>query len=147
MSSQFKVEQIDHIHVYVSNQREAARWYREVFGLEIVAEVEHWAADGPLTISSDGGNTSLALFDRKVAITERRSTIAFRVAGAGFLEFLNRLENLDLRDREGNRLTASDVYDHDLSFSVYFNDPDGNPFELTTYDYEEVAARLENVKR
>lgn len=29
-----------------------------------------------------------------------------------------------------------EAVDHDVSWSIYFTDPDGNPFEITTYDYE-----------
>jgi hypothetical protein len=39
-------------------------------------------------------------------------------------------------------VSAADVVDHDLSFSVYFTDPYGNRLELTTYDHGAVAAAL-----
>jgi predicted lactoylglutathione lyase len=32
--------------------------------------------------------------------------------------------------------------DHEKAYSVYFCDPWGNRYELTTYDRNEVAARL-----
>ena len=140
----FKVQQIDHIHVFVTDQREAARWYRENLGLEILTDYEHWAEDdGPLTISSDGGNTSLALFRKEGrAIGEVKNTIAFRVDADDFLLFLARLETFEMRDKNGNRVNASDVEDHGKSYSIYFCDPDGNPYELTTYDYQSVYDRL-----
>lgn len=142
--SDFRVEQIDHVHVYVTDQREAAEWYRKVLGLEVLKEYESWAADGPLTISSDGGSTSLALFKapEDALKSARRQTIAFRVGGAGFLDFLSRLDALEVMGAGGRRLRAGDVVDHDLSFSIYFTDPYGNPYELTTYDYEHVRERL-----
>ena len=39
--------------------------------------------------------------------------------------------------------------DHGESFSIYFADPWGNPFEVTSYDAEEIraAARVANPKR
>lgn len=145
-ASEFKVEQIDHVHVYVADRRAAAEWYSRVLGLEVVQEHESWADDddGPLTISSDGGSTSLALFRKRddAGQTARRQTIAFRVGGAGFLDFLLRLESVELACEDGRRLRAGDVVDHEYSFSVYFTDPDGNPYELTTYDYELVRERL-----
>ena len=103
-----------------------------------------WADDpnGPLSISPDGGNTELALFQRPCAVPPaQRATIAFRVGGAGFQAFLARLAEHPVYDREGQQVTAQDIVDHDKSFSVYFCDPDGNPYELTTYDYAEVAAK------
>ena len=143
--SQFKVAQLDHVHVYVADRAAAAAWYQRVLGLEAVAEFASWAADpdGPLTISPDGGNTELALFQRpNLAPPEHRATIAFRVDGAGFLAFLARLPEHPVYEREGRPVTARDVVDHEQSFSIYFCDPDGNPYELTTYDYAEVAAKL-----
>ena len=140
----FKVEAIDHIHVYVADQRAAAEWHRRVFGLEVVKEFEDWATDGPLTISSDGGRTSLALFNAapEMLPSARRQTIAFRVGGAGFLAFLKRLDTLEVTGANGRRLQAGDVVDHEHSFSVYFSDPDGNPYELTSYDYDFIREQL-----
>lgn len=139
----FRVEQIDHIHVFAPDQYEAAVWYEEVLGLEILPEHEDWATGGgPLTISSDGGNTSLAIFRREGGSGESKSTVAFRVSGEGFLAFLARLEELDVRDARNNRVTGADVVDHDKSFSIYFCDPYGNPYELTTYDYQYVSESL-----
>jgi catechol 2,3-dioxygenase-like lactoylglutathione lyase family enzyme len=100
--------------------------------------------DGPLTVSSDGGSTALALFraPEGAGRLARRQTVAFRVGGAGFLEFLHRLESLEVAGADGRRLGPGDVVDHDHCFSVYFKDPDGNPYELTTYDYDLVRRWL-----
>lgn len=140
----FKVEAIDHVHVYVADQRAAAEWHRRVLGLEIVEEYEDWATDGPLTISSDGGATSLALFNAapETLQSARRQTIAFRVGGEGFLAFLKRLDTLEVTGANGRPLQTGDVVDHEHSFSVYFSDPDGNPYELTSYDYDFIYERL-----
>lgn len=40
-------------------------------------------------------------------------------------------------------MSADDVVDHERSYSLYFTDPDGNWLELTTNDYEAVAAGRE----
>jgi catechol 2,3-dioxygenase-like lactoylglutathione lyase family enzyme len=142
--SNFKVEQIDHIHVYVPDQYEAAKWYKKVLGLEIVQEYEDWSNGGPLTISSDGGSTSLALFKGETKLNNR--VIAFRVDGKGFLTFLKQLSDYEIKTRDEKVLTARDVVDHDRSYSVYFNDPYGNPYELTTYDYSYVKDNLKNLE-
>ena len=94
--------------------------------------------------SSQPGSTSLALFRAKGGAGHviRRQTVAFRVGGAGFISFLRRLDALEVAGADGGRLRAGDVVDHGYCFSVYFKDPDGNPYELTTYDYDHVRERL-----
>lgn len=147
MSQQnFKVDQVDHIHVYVSDRYRAAEWYRQILGLEIHKPFEFWAEDpnGPLTITSDGGNTEIALFQRDPKVEKRFSTVAFRTNGEGFLIFLELLATNEVFDQNGVKVTANDVEDHEKSYSIYFNDPDGNPIELTTYDYDYVRERLKS---
>jgi catechol 2,3-dioxygenase-like lactoylglutathione lyase family enzyme len=62
-----------------------------------------------------------------------------RADGAGFIAFSKRASRLPLFDKR-RRPSAPRLQDHDQSLSLYFNDPDGNPVELTTY--EVIAARL-----
>ena len=65
MVARFRVLQIDHVELFVPDRREAADWYQRILGLEVVPEYQEWAAvpGGPLMISSDDGNTKLALFE------------------------------------------------------------------------------------
>jgi catechol 2,3-dioxygenase-like lactoylglutathione lyase family enzyme len=147
----FRVEQIDHVEVFVPDQYAAAAWYRRVLGLEILAEYEDWAPDGgPLMISSDGGRTMLALFagepqGRHAVVGLRR--VAFRVDAADFLQFLDRLERVPVYDAISAPVGRADVVDHDRAFSIYFCDPYGNPYEVTTYEYAPVAQRLAACRR
>lgn len=69
--------------------------------------------------------------------------VAFGTDADGFLSFLDRLKTLELTNRDGDPVTAADVVDHDLSYSLYFTDLDGNWLELTTNDHDAVAAELE----
>lgn len=115
------LEKIDHVHVFVRNRPEAEEWYSRVLGFHRVKALESWATPGgPLTL--ENGDAHLALFesDRGPA-----STVAFRVPGEKFLQWKRHLEDREL----GPRLA-----DHDLAWSLYFHDPDGNPYEITTYD-------------
>jgi catechol 2,3-dioxygenase-like lactoylglutathione lyase family enzyme len=135
----FRVDQIDHVELFVPDRHEAAAWYQRVLGLNVIAEYEHWAGDprGPLMISSDVGNTKLALFQgtpqgsRETAGFHR---VAFRVGAANFATFLDRLEALELVDDRGQPVTAAMVKDHGAARSIYFNDPFGHRLELTTYE-------------
>jgi catechol 2,3-dioxygenase-like lactoylglutathione lyase family enzyme len=141
----FRVTQIDHVEFFVPDQYEAANWYQHVLGLEIVAEYEEWAADGPLMITSEAGRTMLALFqgeprgDRPTAGFHR---VAFRVDGEGFIQFLTRLDQIAIFNREGERLMADQIFDHKKSWSIYFKDPYGHLLEVTTYDYDYVGQVL-----
>ena len=145
MTDSFRVQQIDHVEVFVPERYEAAVWYRDILGLHILTEHEHWAVEGgPLMISSDGGNTMVALFDGesngfRPAVGHRR--VAFRVDGPDFMRFLARSENR-VFDEQGQVISFLSPVDHQKSYSVYFCDPYGNRYEVTTYDYIQVHQQL-----
>ena len=138
---------IDHVELFVPNRREAAVWYGHVLGLSVVPGYEAWANDphGPLMISSDGGSTKLALFEgapQGDRPTAGFHLVAFRVDADGFLDFVRRLVELQLRDHRGRSVTRELVVDHDQAFSIYFSDPYGHRLEMTTYDHQQVRAAL-----
>lgn len=120
------LDRIDHIHVFVTDREVSEQWYREVLGLSRMPELESSAIDGgPLTVANEVGTIHLALFERKPQPS--RSTIAFGVTAPEFVAWRKHLEAaLDERPK---------VKDHELSWSLYFSDPDGNPYEITTYEY------------
>ncbi len=142
-SDAFSVAQIDHVEVFVPDRYEAAAWYERVLGLRILRDFEFWATDGgPLMISSDGGSTILALCSgtpngAPEPVGHRR--VAFRVDAAGFHRFLDRMEETPIFDAAARQVTPRDVVDHDKAFSIYFCDPYGNRYEVTTYEYDAVA--------
>jgi len=37
---------------------------------------------------------------------------------------------------------APELQDHQISWSMYFSDPDGNPYEITSYDYASLEPSL-----
>ena len=146
MQPAFRVQQIDHVELFVPDFEAALEWYRDVLGLEPVEKARAWAEAGePHMISSDGGSTMLALFhgegpgNRDIVGHNR---VAFRVDAAGFMAFLDHIEGRFVPDRHGGRLTRDQVVDHDLAWSIYFCDPWGNRYEVTSYDYEEIRAAL-----
>ena len=146
-SGGFRVDQIDHVELFVPERWEAAEWYRQVLGLRIVREYEHWADDprGPLMISSDTGSTKLALFEGAPQGSKETvgfHLVAFRVGAVDFVRFLYRLADLDLADHRGQPVTVNSMVDHTVAYSIYFCDPFGHQLELTTYDYEQVRTRL-----
>ena len=136
----FRVSQIDHVEVFVPDRYEAATWYYEILGLTVLRDYEDWAKDrgGPLMISSDDGNTKLALFegDPHGSDTAGFQLVAFRVPGAAFVEFVSGLSDVLITDGKGHRLTPASVVDHEKAYSIYFHDPYGHQLEITTYDYD-----------
>jgi catechol 2,3-dioxygenase-like lactoylglutathione lyase family enzyme len=135
--STFEVQQIDHVELFVPDQRAAAAWYGRVFGLRVLPEFEHWAGDGPLMVSTRDAGTKLALFAGEPLKARARAAfrrVAFRVDGAGFAAFLARLQELELATETGAPVGPGDWVDHGAALSIYFTDPWHHRFEVTTYD-------------
>ena len=121
-----EIDAFDHVHVYAANRAAAEAWYRDVLGFVRTRELEFWAPDGgPLTLQNEQGTVHLALFERPRQAC--RSTVALRVGAAAFGRWRDHLNSV----LNG----AVTMQDHEVSLSLYFADPDGNPFEITTYDY------------
>ncbi|AXE33529.1 VOC family protein [Chromobacterium phragmitis] len=127
------IQGVDHIHVYARDRAAAEAWYRRVLGLVRVPELAFWSPGrGPLTLANAAGTLKLALFER--ADDAAGSVIALGVDAAGFLRW---------REHLGVELgKCPDAVDHDVSWSMYFTDPDGNGYEITSYDYAELAKSL-----
>jgi catechol 2,3-dioxygenase-like lactoylglutathione lyase family enzyme len=133
----FEVEQIDHVELFVPDQQVAAQWYGRVLGMRVLSEFEHWAADGPLMMTTPKAQTKLALFAGQPVKSPPRAAfrrVAFRVDAAGFVAFLDRLAELELSTETGDALGRDDWIDHDAALSIYFVDPWRHRFEITTYE-------------
>lgn len=143
----FKVDQIDHVELFVPDRHEAARWYESTLGLSVLRQHEHWAEDprGPLMISPDGGGTLLALFTgepRGTRPTAGFHLTAFRVSADGFLRFLEHVAEAPVHNEAGEEIRSLTPRDHGQAFSVYFCDPWGHRLEVTTYEAEAVRSRV-----
>ena len=145
----FQVGPIDHVELFVPDQFEAAKWYKDVLGLEVVEKYKTWVdKGGPLPISSDNGNTILALFEgepRGKRKTAGHHRVAFRASGEKFIAFMKRLEEITVYDDNGNAVESWDISDHKDAYSVYFCDPYGNRYEITCYDYDYVKKHLPEI--
>ena len=130
MSSRpFTLDGIDHVAIAVRDVERSARWYCEVLGLER-RHRDVWSSH-PAVVGI--GTTSLALFPvagpspqprpGRDVLTMRH--LAFRAARH---EFDNAKTDLSKR---GIRFTEQN---HQISESIYFEDPDGHEIEITTYE-------------
>jgi catechol-2,3-dioxygenase len=128
------IDRIDHVHVFVSDRERAERWYLDALGLQREPDLEFWSmeAGGPLTVSNRAGTVHLALFERPAQPC--RSTIALAVGKDEFLAW-----RLHLTRLLGQ---APELQDHQIAWSMYFSDPDGNPYEITSHDYVALEPKL-----
>ena len=121
-----KLQNIDHIHVFVPDRQEALGWYNTILGFKPIKRLMFWAETGPLTIGNDEGTIHIALFEGKPK--SNRSVIAFNATGEEFIDWHKRINNV--------LSEVIEVDDHSVSFSIYFEDPYGNPYEITSYEYD-----------
>ena len=144
------VRGLDHVHIRVIDRTKAAEWYLRVLGLEPASELSEWAIDpeGPLFLSTREGRHCLALVQGNTEHNRSGDhTVAFIVSASDFIAFMNELNDLRLVDRDGSKVSRNDIVDHHLSWSIYFLDPDGNRFELTSYEYTEIEAHIQQKAR
>ena len=137
----FSIEDIDHIEMFVTDRLEAAKWYEEIFGLKPIKELDMWSKIGPLFVGNKDRSVTLAIMNGKKENDGSINRMAFRTSGKKFVDFLNRLDSMKLFFLK-DRVTKDKVVDHDISYSIYFDDPDGNKLELTCYDHDFVKSNL-----
>ena len=125
---QLNFDRVDHFHLYVTDRDKAETWYQENLGFTRVKALEQWVAEGPLTIAN--GDIHLALFSNK---PPQKSAIAFGVSAPLFIKWQKHLTERNIKIL---------VMDHQLSWSIYFSDPDGNPFEITSFEYNALTELL-----
>ncbi len=109
---------IDHIELFVPSREQAAEWYGQVFGFQVLEEHRDWAVEGgPLMISGDGGKTKIALFKGLAQGQEEVrgfKRLAFRVSDSEFLRFIHSSGTW-----RATPLDREDIADHEKSISVY----------------------------
>jgi catechol 2,3-dioxygenase-like lactoylglutathione lyase family enzyme len=126
----FSVDRIDHVEVFVRDLDAAKTWYERVLGLR---EVRRW---DPEPIMMGAGDTKIALF--RGAPAEPRSgvpasqnpqrwhRVAWRTDAKRFEAAQRHLAELGV-DFRG-------PIDHQTARSIYFEDLDGHPLEITCYE-------------
>jgi catechol 2,3-dioxygenase-like lactoylglutathione lyase family enzyme len=128
----FSVESIDHVEVFVRSIPDSIAWYGKVLGLR---ESARW---DPEPVMIGAGGTMLALFqagtsgrrdpsgggEQAAALPPLRwHRVAWRTDRSGFEAAQRHLADLGISFRG--------PVDHGSAWSIYFQDPDGHPLEIT----------------
>jgi catechol 2,3-dioxygenase-like lactoylglutathione lyase family enzyme len=126
----FRVKHIDHVEVLVPDIGKTEAWYRKVLGLR---RVQAW---DPEPVMIGAGDTMLALFHStraKGRVPGRKKNghrvscgylrVAFLIGKKGFERAQRRLKRLGIAYRG--------PVDHGTCWSVYFQDLNGLPLEIT----------------
>lgn len=125
----FVVNRIDHVEVYVRNIDAAIEWYGTVLGLK-----EVYRSD-PQPVMIGAGGTKLALFKAKHGVPNNSDDDAappIRWRRVAWLVPCDRFAAAQEHLRASG-VSFEGPIDHDGIPSIYFNDPDGNPLEITCY--------------
>ena len=61
----FLIEDIDHIEMFVIDRMKSAEWYGKIFGLKAIKKLETWAKIGPLFIRTEDRSVILAIMNEK----------------------------------------------------------------------------------
>ena len=123
------LEGIDHVALSVRDVKRSAQWYIDVLGFERLHE-GRWN-DVPVFVGKD--NAAVALFPLRSGKVSNSSSsagprvlhFAFRTTRANFVAAQHEL-------RAGG--IEFEFQDHEISHSIYFDDPDGHEIEITTYE-------------
>lgn len=139
-----EISALDHVHLYVADPEAAAAWYGRVLGLQVLPSSQR--LHGGKYMATPRGQYCATIFPGNPP-SDGDHTTAFRVPGRLFIAFGEQLPHADVSGRSGTPLRANEAADHDLAFSYYFQDPDGNHLELTTYDHDPVRRWLKTKGR
>jgi len=139
------VSALDHAHLYATDPKAAAKWYGHVLGLQVHPSTTQLKGKDHLYMATARGQYCATIFKGSPP-SDGDHTTAFRVPGTGFITFGEALPDPDITARHGNPLRTDEADDHGLAWSYYFQDPDGNHLEVTTYDHARVRDWFEAVR-
>jgi glyoxylase I family protein len=129
-----KVQGIDHVALSVTQLHRALKFYTEVLGLK-ESQREHQKPGSEIFL--DCGSSLVGLIQAE----EMQPAHLLQGKGIGGDHFAFRVKSEDF-DKIVAELKERDVHIHfskkrDRSWSVYFEDPDGNKLEMTAWPKED----------
>ncbi len=124
----FAVDRIDHAELFVRDIDAAIRWYGDVLGLAVL---HRW---NPEPVMIGAGGTAIALFRAKPG-SPTTPDLRLRREGVGWHRLAWRTTRAGFEATQ-RRLTERGIgfrgpVDHDIAWSIYFDDLDGNLLEVT----------------
>ena len=122
----FELKRIDHVALSVRDVEQSANWYIENLGFER----RHQGMWNGIPVFIGKGDAAIALFPSaaKNAARPQGSSILHFALWADRRNFLTAQRELTSRG------IAFLFQDHEISHSIYFDDPDGHKVEITTYE-------------
>jgi catechol 2,3-dioxygenase-like lactoylglutathione lyase family enzyme len=134
--STLNVRSIDHICVCVSDVDASIRWYERVLGLK--HEYKDHPSFGTDPAFMQAGSARIALLplaDGQVPISNHNGAhFAFNVDEEEWLQIREKLPTLLLEHRVSSaHNVVVDEEDYGLQLSLFFEDPDKNILEVTTW--------------
>lgn len=125
----FAVQHIDHVEAFVRDLDAATRWYADVLGLQLI---HRW---DPQPIMLGAGNTKLALFQAAPDAPRPPRADSSSAPSWHRVAWLTDRAGLDAAQKHlaERGIPYRGPIDHGLAHSLYFDDPDGNPLEITCY--------------
>lgn len=120
-----RITALDHVAIPVSDMERSIDWYQKVFGLTRRFEAEWGTEPAFLCI---GESCVALLLNRNFPLEGVPPTVrhfCFRTSLEGFDDAVSTLREMGI---------PFSVDDHQVSLSLYFQDPDRHWIEITTYD-------------
>ncbi len=124
-----ELEALDHVGINVADVERSIRWYEEVLGLTRVFQGS-WG-DFPAVLVANG--SGVALFPREGGPPP--TPLGRDEDDMGHVGFRTSRRGLErARAEVAERGIAFHDGDYGVAWSIYFDDPDGNQIEITTYE-------------
>jgi catechol 2,3-dioxygenase-like lactoylglutathione lyase family enzyme/ketosteroid isomerase-like protein len=131
-----RLEQIDHVAIWVRDVERSIAWYRDVLGFE--RRHPEWGTYPAMVCT---GSTCIALFE---LTGSARSPSEIERHGMRHLAFRTDRPDFEQAQVELKQRAIEYVFqDHGSAHSIYFRDPDDYELEITTYELEAGRSRTQ----
>jgi catechol 2,3-dioxygenase-like lactoylglutathione lyase family enzyme len=123
-----QLDGIDHVALAVSDVERSVQWYIDILCLER----QHEGMWNGVPAFVGKGNTGIAFFPTRSDDFKSASHNRIRMLHLAFRA--NRKNFLRAQQQLKKRGIKFEFQDHEISHSIYFDDPDGHQLEITTYE-------------